>query len=86
VGIYRKIRELEKKWYAHKDFPDQLPPDYNLSDSQILALKEIKGAMNHIQFVLPSGERYKVYEDVNEIKPLATVALGGYRTRRIKRN
>jgi len=82
IRIFRKIKALEKQWYSHKDFKDQLPPDYELSDDKILELQEVRGAMAHIQFVLPSGERYRVPETEPEIKPIGTLPIGGRTLRR----
>ena len=86
IKLYRKIRNLEKVWYYSSDTKTQLPPDYNLSDEEILQLSTIGGAMGHVQFILPSGERYHVDEDIHEVKPVASYPIGGKRTYRRRKN
>lgn len=83
IEIYRKVRELEKTWYMTPDVAGQLPPDYAITDNEILQLKKIRGALEHVQFILPSGNRYNVYEELNDYEPIGTLPIGG--TRRIKR-
>lgn len=77
IGIYNKIREMERKWYM-----DKLPPDNDLSDDEIVALKDIRGAMGYVQFILPSGERYSIHGDAANVQPIGTLPVGGKRSTR----
>lgn len=79
LRIFRVLKELEKRWYVHSDVPGQLPQDYNLSDDEVLRLTTLQGAMEHVQCILPSGNRYTIHQTVEEATPVATLAMGGKR-------
>lgn len=82
IRIFRTLKELEKRWYVHPDIPDQLPPDYDLSDEDVLRLDAIRGAMEHVQCILPSGNRYIVHKPTQEVSPVGSLPVGGKRRTR----
>jgi hypothetical protein len=56
IKLYHDIVQLEIRWYH----TNQLPNPIDLSDENITALKDVKGAMNYVDFIEPSGERYRI--------------------------
>ena len=56
IKAYHKIVNIEKKWYH----VDQMPNRINLSDTEIIELEQLKGAMAYVDFIQTSGDRYHV--------------------------
>lgn len=56
IKLYHDIVQLEMKWYH----ANQLPNSADLSDEDIVMLTDVNGAMNYVDFIEPSGERYRI--------------------------
>jgi hypothetical protein len=78
IGFYKKICVIETKWYN----PGEAPNNPNLEDNRIRELTEIHGALNHVKFIKPSGERYRIEEPREPVG----FAFGGKRKTQRKKN
>jgi hypothetical protein len=56
IAFYKAICKIEENWYD----PENLPNDPNLSDEKIMELKSIDGALAHVEFIFPSGDRFHI--------------------------
>ena len=81
VDIYKKICDIEKNWYDKEN----LPNNPVLSDTAILALTNIGGAMSHIKIIKPSGHRFTIV-NTNEVAGVTQYPLKGGKTRRKTHN
>jgi hypothetical protein len=73
-NFYKHLCLLENKWYE----PGKAPNSPNLSPEEIANLTTIDGAMLYVNFIEPSGDRYKVVTK-KEKEPfgIATIPLQG---------
>lgn len=56
VEIYKKICEIDAKWYT----PENMPNNPHIPYKLIVSLREIKGALGYTKLIEPSGKRYDV--------------------------
>jgi hypothetical protein len=80
-AIYEKIRSLESVWYTDRDHKEVQTLKQQMTDEQIMLLNTIDGAMGHIEFIYPSGDRYVV-----EMKKEPSGMGGGKKSRKMKRS
>lgn len=77
INLYKQIIELENKWYKTQNLP--------LSDEEILPLTQVNSLLEDIEFILPSGNRYKVKKESEDPFGIAQFSLEGGK-RKTKKN
>lgn len=81
VEIYKKICEIDAKWYA----PENIPNNPQISDTSIVTLTEIKGGLGYTKLIEPSGERYNVVSNIESSHIAGIPAFSGDITHRKNR-
>jgi len=82
IKAFKDIINIEKKWYTDHDNPSHQTEKLKMTDTQILSLETVDGAMNHLDLIFPSGERYKVDD---EKEPEGVLSLITRKTRKLLR-
>ncbi len=77
IELYNRMYGMQEKWYMYKKYPERAKP--RLRDDEILNLETFECALNFVQLVRPSGERYKIIE---EQEPEGAYRYGGKRKTR----
>jgi hypothetical protein len=81
VEIYKKICEIDAKWYT----PENMPNNPVISDTTIITLTEIKGGLGYTKLIEPSGERYNVVSNNTFLNFEGMSTFGGNITRKKNR-
>ena len=77
VELYNRMYGMQEKWYMYTKYPERAQP--RLHDDEIVNLSTYECALNFVQLVRPSGERYKIIE---EQEPEGAYRYGGKRKTR----
>jgi hypothetical protein len=72
LNLYKDIITLEKEWYPNNKIYRTI-----MTDDDIIKCKEIHGAMEYVDFIYPSGERYHIEKNDKEPYGITHISLTG---------